>query len=125
MVPVQAFHPSASKGALRTVLTRAVSGIVLVLVLFAVGALTASLMLHSHAPQTLAARVHNWLALARPVVLALQLAGLVTIWWKWATIVKRAHFAADVEAAWLAARDRMFYWGLALMGLSVFLWSAR
>jgi hypothetical protein len=124
MVAEQALPPRQSKRVLRTVLARAAAGTVFVLVLFAVGAFTASLMLHSSAPQTLAARVHHWLALARPLVLALQFAGLATVWWKWAAIIKRAHFAADVEAAWLAARDRMFYWGLALMGLSVFLWSA-
>ena len=94
--------PRQSKRVLRTVLARAAAGTVLVLVLFAVGAFTASLMLHSSAPQTLAARVHHWLALARPLVLALQFAGLATVWWKWAAIIKRAHFAADVEAAWLA-----------------------
>lgn len=124
MVSEQALPPRQSKRVLRTVLTRAAAGGLLVLVLFAVGAFTASLMLHSHAPQTLAARVHHWLALARPLVLTLQFAGLVTIWWKWEAIIRRAKFAADIEAAWLAARDRMFFWGLALMGLSVFLWSA-
>ena len=124
MASESTLSPDSRQRTVRTVLTRTVAGIVLATVFIAVGALTASLMLHTHTPQTLAVRVHHWLALARPWVLGLQLGTLSAVWWKWPAIVKRAHFAAAVEDAWLAARDRMFYWGLAMIGLSVLLWSA-
>ncbi len=121
-------HPGAESAApkarKRTALTLAGAGIALMLILLAVGLFTAGLLIRSDAPQTVAVRVRYWLSLARPAVLLLQLGGLAFIWWKWESIVKRAHFSADIEAAWLAARDRLFFWGLALIGLSVFLWSA-
>lgn len=112
------------QGTVRIALTRTVAGIVLAAVFIGVGVFVAWLMQHSHAPQTLAVRVHHWLALARPWVLGLQFGALAAVWWKWPAIVKRARFAAAVEVAWLAARDRMFFWGLGLIGLSVLLWSA-
>lgn len=121
-------HPRATssqpKARKRIALTIAGAGIALMLILLAVGLFTAGLLIRSDAPQTVAVRVHYWLNLARPAVLLLQLGGLALIWWKWEGIVKAAHFPADIEAAWLAARDRLFFWGLALIGLSVFLWSA-
>ena len=113
--------PKARK---RTALTFAGAGIALMLILLAVGLFTAGLLIRSDAPQTVAVRVRYWLDLARPAVLLLQLGGLALIWWKWESIVKAAHFSSAIEAAWLAARDRLFFWGLALIGLSVFLWSA-
>jgi hypothetical protein len=108
----------------RTALVFTGAGIAMLLILLAVGLFTAGLLIHSDAPQTVAHRVHQWLSLARPAVLLLQLAALALIWWQWERIVKSARFAGAVEAAWLAARDRMVFWGLAMIGLSVFLWSA-
>lgn len=108
----------------RTALIFTGAGIAMLLILLAVGLFTAGLLMHSDAPQTVAHRVHEWLSLARPAVLFLQLAALALIWWQWERIVKSARFPEAAEVAWLAVRDRMFFWGLAMIALSVFLWSA-
>lgn len=114
---------SSSTGLARIIAIRLLVGIVVVVMLTLVGVGAASALLHSKAPEALAGRVHHWITMARPYVLLLQLALLSLVWHRWPAIIRRARFVPAVETAWLAARDRMFYWGLAMIGLSVFLWN--
>lgn len=66
--------------------------------------------------------VHEGLGSARPFVLAGQLALVCALWWYWAPLVRRAKFPPHIEAAWLAARNRLALWAVVLVGLGILLW---
>lgn len=109
----------------RVALWRMTLGVILVAAILGAGVLSATLLLGAEAPRSEAPRVHQWIGNARPWILALQMTGLFLLWRRWECIVRRAGFSDAMTKAWLAARNRMVAWGLALIGLGAFIWSAR
>ena len=88
------------------ILLAVVSAIALALTVFA------AWMIHLHGAYGAVLRVHERLAIVRPIVLAIEIAVLALAWWYWTPLVKRAQFAPKVEAVWLAARHRLAGFGI-------------
>jgi hypothetical protein len=81
-------------------------------------------LIHGRGPDAAVRVVHQSMSAARPWVVAGQIGAMGFVWYFWEPLVKRARFTPSVEAAWLAARNRLALWAIGLFVLGTFMWSS-
>jgi hypothetical protein len=84
----------------------------------------AAWLIHAMGPTGAVRAVHESMVAIRPYVVAGQIGVVGLIWWFWAPLVRWGKFAPPVEAAWLAARNRLALWAIGLIVLGVAMWSS-